>query len=173
VKRWLAAVPAAALAGLAGLGLFQLLNPEKTGFERAARAAPQTDFPTLDGGRLRFAPPPSGKPVIVNLFASWCGPCEAEHPYLTALSARYPGQVYGVLYKDTPENGTAFLSALGNPYTEVALDAGGAGGLDFGLTGVPETFVISAAGEIQLHIAGPLDDASAQKISEALAETPR
>jgi cytochrome c biogenesis protein CcmG/thiol:disulfide interchange protein DsbE len=73
-----------------------------------------------------------------------------------------------VLYKDKTENGEDFLERLGNPFTAVALDPEGKGGLDFGLTGVPETFVISGEGEILLHIGGPLDEDSLQKVSEAL-----
>jgi cytochrome c biogenesis protein CcmG, thiol:disulfide interchange protein DsbE len=168
MKRWLYALPVMALIALGGLALVQLLRPEKAGFENNLRAAPARTFETLDGGTLSFSQPPNSKPVIVNLFASWCGPCAVEHPYLVMLARQHPGQVYGVLYKDTIENGEMFLAELGNPYTRVALDPQGAGGLDFGLTGVPETFVISANGDIILHIAGPLDGPSAQKVSAAL-----
>ena len=84
------------------------------------------------------------------------------------LSQTHPEQLTGILYKDKPENGDAFLDRLGNPFAKIALDPDGKGGLDFGLTGVPETFVISGEGEILLHIAGPLDETSLKKISEAL-----
>lgn len=168
MKRWLAAIPVAALLGFGTLAAVQLMNPEKNTFERVSRLAPDTEFPTLKGSEITFRPPPEGQSVAVNLFASWCAPCEAEHKYIQALSEDRPGQVFGVLYKDTPENGAAFLEELGNPYTKIALDPGGQGGLDFGLTGVPETFVISSEGEIVLHIAGPLDESSVKKVSEAL-----
>lgn len=168
MNRWIFALPVAALILFGLLGAWRMLNPDKGEFVRVSRAAPQFVFDLKDGGTIAFSPPAGGEAVVVNLFASWCAPCEGEHPYLTRLGARYPGQLYGVLYKDTPENGDAFLQRLGNPFTAVALDPDGKGGLDFGLTGVPETFVISGTGNILLHINGPLDEASLQKISEAL-----
>lgn len=168
MNRWIFALPVAALVLFGLLGAWRMLNPSKGDFERISRAAPQFVFALRDGGEVSFAPPPGGQTVAVNLFASWCAPCEAEHPLLLKLGTAHPEQVYGILYKDTPENGDAFLDRLGNPYAVVALDPEGKGGLDFGLTGVPETFVISGEGEIVLHINGPLDEASLQKISEAL-----
>ena len=168
MNRWIFALPVAALVLFGLLGAWRMLNPSKGDFERISRAAPQFVFALRDGGEVSFAPPPGGQTVAVNLFASWCAPCEAEHPLLIRLGTAHPEQVYGILYKDTPENGDAFLDRLGNPYAVVALDPDGKGGLDFGLTGVPETFVISGEGEIVLHINGPLDEASLQKISEAL-----
>jgi len=168
MSRWIFALPVAALVLFGLLGAWRMLNPSKGEFERVSRAAPDFVFELKDGGEISFAPPPGGEPVAVNLFASWCGPCEAEHKYLMALGETHPGQLVGVLYKDKTEKGEAFLERLGNPFTAVALDPEGKGGLDFGLTGVPETFVISGEGEILLHVAGPLDEASLQKVSEAL-----
>lgn len=168
MKRWIFAVPVALLVLLGVLGAVRMLYPAKGEFERISRAAPEFVFALKEGGEISFAPPPSGQTVAVNLFASWCAPCEAEHPMLMKLGAKHPGQLYGILYKDTVENGEDFLARLGNPFATIALDPEGKGGLDFGLTGVPETFVISGEGEVILHIAGPLDEASVQKISEAL-----
>ncbi|WP_341197135.1 redoxin domain-containing protein [Hyphomonas chukchiensis] len=172
MKRWLAAIPVALLVLFAGLALSQLLSPKKGEFERLSRAAPDRPFNTLDGGEIAFAPPPGNETIIVNLFASWCAPCEAEHPQLMALSERFPGRVYGVLYKDTAENGAEFLQRMGNPFARVAEDPDGQGGLDFGLTGVPETFVISSEGEILLHVAGPLGPDDVKEVSGAL-DAPR
>jgi cytochrome c biogenesis protein CcmG, thiol:disulfide interchange protein DsbE len=168
MNRWIFALPVAALVLFGLLGAWRMLNPAKGEFERVSRAAPEFVFALRDGGEISFASPPEGKTVAVNLFASWCAPCEAEHPMLLKLGAEYPEQLYGILYKDKQENGDAFLERLGNPFSTVALDPDGKGGLDFGLTGVPETFVITGDGEIILHINGPLDEASLQKISEAL-----
>jgi len=168
MNRWIFALPVAALVLFGLLGAWRMLDPAKGDFERVSRAAPEFVFALKEGGDISFAPPPTGETAAVNLFASWCAPCEAEHKYLMQLGAAHPGKLYGILYKDTPENGDAFLARLGNPFTAVALDPEGRGGLDFGLTGVPETFVISGEGEIILHIAGPLDEASLQKVSEAL-----
>ncbi len=168
MNRWIFALPVAALILFGLLGAWRMLDPAKGAFERVSRAAPEIVFALKDGGELSFAPPPGGETVAVNLFASWCAPCEAEHPLLLELGRRHPGQLYGILYKDKTPDGEAFLERLGNPYTAVALDPEGRGGLDFGLTGVPETFVISGEGEVILHIDGPLNETSLQKISEAL-----
>ncbi len=168
MNRWIFALPVAALVLFGMLGAWRMLNPDKGAFERVSRAAPEFVFELKEGGEISFAPPANGQAVAVNLFASWCAPCEAEHKYLMALAETHPDQLVGVLYKDKPENGAAFLERLGNPFTTVALDPDGRGGLDFGLTGVPETFVISGEGDILLHVAGPIDETSLQKISEAL-----
>ncbi len=168
MNRWIFVLPVAVLLLFGLLGAWRMLNPAKGAFERVSRAAPEFVFELKDGGEISFAPPADGQPVAVNLFASWCAPCEAEHKYLMALSETHPDQLVGVLYKDKVENGERFLARLGNPFTAVALDPDGRGGLDFGLTGVPETFVISGEGDILLHIAGPIDETSLQKISEAL-----
>ncbi len=169
MKRWLAVIPVALLVLFAGLALSQLLSPKKGDFERVSRAAPDRQFTTLDGGDMTFAPPPGEETIVVNLFASWCAPCEAEHPQLMTLSERFPGRVYGVLYKDTPDKGAEFLERMGNPFARVAVDPDGQGGLDFGLTGVPETFVISSNGEILLHVAGPLGPDDVKEVSGALS----
>tara|TARA_R110002020_G_scaffold83397_1_gene206712 strand:+ start:124790 stop:125311 length:522 start_codon:yes stop_codon:yes gene_type:complete len=168
MKRWLAAIPVALLVLFAGLALSQLLSPKKGEFERVSRAAPDRPFDTLDDGTISFSPSPGNETVVVNLFASWCAPCEAEHPQLMALSEEFPGRVYGVLYKDTAAKGAEFLERMGNPFARVALDPDGQGGLDFGLTGVPETFVISSDGEILLHVAGPLGTDDVKEVSGAL-----
>lgn len=168
MTRWIFALPVALLVLLGVLGAWRMLYPAKGDFERVTRAAPEFVFELKEGGEISFAPPPGGETVAVNLFASWCAPCEAEHPMLMKLGAAHPGKLYGILYKDKPENGDEFLARLGNPFTTIALDPEGKGGLDFGLTGVPETFVISGEGEVVLHISGPLDEASLQKVSEAL-----
>ena len=172
MKRWLAIVPVGVLAVFGAIAAGQLNNPEKGDFERSLRSAPGTVFPAVGSGTLTFAPSPTGGTIAVNLFASWCAPCEAEHKYIAELSDAYPGQVFGVLYKDKLEDGLAFLDRLGNPYSRIALDPDGQGGLDFGLTGVPETFVISANGEIIDHVQGPLDPETVKKIGEALKSAP-
>jgi len=136
------------------------------------RPAPVRSFETLIGPELEydFSQIANDRPIAVNLFASWCGPCAVEHPLLLNLEQAYPDQVYGLLYKDTPEKGRAFLQRLGNPYTAVAMDPSGQGGLDFGLTGVPETFVISPKGKILLHVRGPLDADTLQEVSDLLTK---
>jgi len=170
MKRWQAIVPLAALLGLGILGVVQLMRPPDESFvAKADRAAPATEFPLLDddAARISFAPPPGDGPVMVNLFASWCAPCRAEHPEITALAEARPGQVYGLAYKDAPEATRGFLAELGNPFEAIGLDPSGQGGLDFGLTGVPETFVISPEGKIIMHVRGPLDARRREEVSAA------
>lgn len=159
MTRWMAAVPLVVLLGLGGIGLVQLFDGSKPAFERVSRAAPEGAFMLLDGGErmTNFAALAEEGPIVVNLWASWCGPCRVEHPMLMALSERYGPSVHGVLFDDTPENGRAFLAELGDPFSTVALDQDGQLALDFGHTGVPETFVIQPGGEISLHIRGPLE----------------
>lgn len=95
-----------------------------------------------------------GKIYAVNFFASWCVPCRAEHEVIKDLAAILP--VVGIAYRDQPAATQKFLTELGNHYTLMAADATGRNALDWGLTGVPETYVIDAAGVIRFHLSGPL-----------------
>ena len=92
---------------------------------------------------------------LVNFWASWCAPCRAEHPLLSELAAEGV-PVLGINYKDEPDKALAFLGELGDPFARVGADASGRTGLDWGLYGVPETFVVDEAGTILLRHAGPL-----------------
>jgi len=173
MTRWLAILPFLALLGFAGVGIINLLREEKpTTALSDGRPAPVRSFETLIGPELDydFSKIAGDKTIAVNLFASWCAPCAVEHPLLLELETAHPQQVYGLLYKDTPDKGRAFLKRLGNPYTAVAMDPTGQGGLDFGLTGVPETFVINPEGKILLHVRGPLDTDTLQEVSDLLIE---
>lgn len=92
---------------------------------------------------------------LVNFWASWCGPCRVEHPILDDLAAEgIP--VIGVNYKDAPEQALGFLADLGDPYTKIGADSSGRTGLDWGIYGVPETFVIGPDGKVLLRHPGPL-----------------
>lgn len=106
-------------------------------------AAPFTDE-TLRGGGVK----------LVNYWASWCAPCRAEHPMLEALAAEgIP--IYGINYKDNPDNALAFLAELGDPYAAMGADEGRTA-LDWGLYGVPETYVLDGEGRVVLRFAGPI-----------------
>lgn len=173
MTRWLAILPLLALCGLAVVGISNLTRAEKpTSALSDGRAAPERSFDTLIGPQLKydFSDTAGDKAIAVNLFASWCGPCIVEHPLLLELEKTHPDQIYGLLYKDTPDNGRAFLERLGNPFSAVAMDPNGQGGLDFGLTGVPETFVINPKGRILLHVRGPLDTDTLQEVSVLLGQ---
>jgi cytochrome c biogenesis protein CcmG/thiol:disulfide interchange protein DsbE len=92
---------------------------------------------------------------LVNFWASWCAPCRAEHPVLKAL-AEEGIRINGINYKDEPGKALGFLAELGNPYVALGADASGRMGLNWGLYGVPETFVIDGEGKVVLRYAGPI-----------------
>jgi cytochrome c biogenesis protein CcmG/thiol:disulfide interchange protein DsbE len=96
-----------------------------------------------------------GRVKIVNFWASWCAPCRAEHPNLKAL-AEEGLPIFGVNYKDAPTDALGFLADLGNPFVRLGADASGRMGIDWGLYGVPESFVISGDGTVILRFPGPL-----------------
>jgi cytochrome c biogenesis protein CcmG, thiol:disulfide interchange protein DsbE len=104
-----------------------------------------------------------GKVVIVNFFASWCLPCRAEHPLLSELAKHPNVMLYGILYKDEPAAATDWLNELGNPYSAIGVDAKGRTGIDFGISGVPESFIIDRAGHIRFRQWGPLDQPAIDK----------
>lgn len=175
MNRWLAILPLLALLGLGGIGIINLLREEKPSASAALaaeRPAPSRDFETLIGPETEynFNTMPKARPIAVNLFASWCAPCRLEHPLLLELETAHPDQMFGILYSDSADNGRAFLDQLGNPFKIVVLDPDGEGGLDFGLTGVPETFVIGTDGNILLHVRGPLGPDTVTEISALLSK---
>ena len=95
---------------------------------------------------------------IINFWASWCLPCEVEHPILMGLSKRSDFIIIGVNYKDTEKGSVEFLNAKGNPYDLIVIDDEGMMGIEMGLTGVPETFVVNEEGKIIYRIVGPIND---------------
>jgi cytochrome c biogenesis protein CcmG/thiol:disulfide interchange protein DsbE len=156
--RLLAFAPLIALAALVLIGALLLVRGQtrehfSTG--EAMRAAPVYSLERLGGGAPLSNTDLSGRAHLVNLFASWCTPCRAEHPQLMALRARGV-EIVGVAYKDRPAATAAFLNELGNPFSAVGLDPNGRFALELGTTGVPETFVISADGRILAIYRGPL-----------------
>jgi cytochrome c biogenesis protein CcmG/thiol:disulfide interchange protein DsbE len=101
----------------------------------------------------------AGQVVLINFFASWCVPCRTEHPLLMQLSAHLKAPLYGIDYKDKPEDAARFLRELGDPYGRIGADRDGRVGIDFGVYGVPETYVIDKAGRVRLRHVGPLTPA--------------
>lgn len=97
-----------------------------------------------------------GKVQVVNFFASWCVPCRAEHPQITSL-AEMGVAVHGVAYKDQPHASKQFLQQLGDPYTQIGLDLKGRAGIEWGVYGIPETYVIDRNGVIRYKQVGPID----------------
>jgi cytochrome c biogenesis protein CcmG/thiol:disulfide interchange protein DsbE len=104
-----------------------------------------------------------GQVSVVNVFASWCVPCRDEHPVLLELLKRTGVQLIGINQKDAPENARAFLAELGNPYAAVGADKDGRLSIDWGVYGVPETFVVNAAGVITYKHIGPMSLESLEK----------
>jgi cytochrome c biogenesis protein CcmG/thiol:disulfide interchange protein DsbE len=132
--------------------------------------APTTDLPPL-GSLPHFtdAQLREGGVKLVNFWASWCGPCRVEHPNLTALAGEGI-TIYGINYKDEEAKALGFLNDLGNPYTALAVDSGRTA-LDWGLYGVPETYVLDGEGKVVLRFAGPITQAVIEsKIRPAIAE---
>ena len=102
--------------------------------------------PKIDG--VTFG---DGKPVLVNYFASWCTPCLAEHPLITRLKEREGVAIVGIAWKNKPDEARAWLQRLGNPYKQLLFDQDGKIALDWGLSGVPETYLVDGDGIVRLH----------------------
>jgi cytochrome c biogenesis protein CcmG/thiol:disulfide interchange protein DsbE len=169
MRRWLAIVPLLALAALAVLFTLRLKDGGDSHYTPTAlvgKPMPDEALPPLAGGPPTPLKGEVRPATLVNFFASWCAPCEIEAPQLNALKARGV-RIVGVAYKDKPENTKAMLARLGDPFTETLVDADGRAGLEFGVSGVPETFLVGPDGRILAKHTGPLTPDTA----EALLET--
>ena len=118
-----------------------------------------------------------GRVTLVNFFASWCAPCREEHPELLSLG-RHPGVMLdGIAYKDKPEDSSRFLERLGNPFRRIGIDRNGTTAIDFGVYGVPETYVVDGTGRIRYRHVGPLTAEDVKRevlpLIEQLAGSPR
>ncbi|MDX2482785.1 MAG: DsbE family thiol:disulfide interchange protein [Pseudodonghicola sp.] len=145
----------AGFVALAAVGMFRE-DPEALPSALIGQQAPAvqlTGFPGREG--FDDADLRDGKIKLVNFWASWCAPCRVEHPNLTALAAEGIS-ILGVNYKDKSENGKKFLSDLGDPYAAIGSDAQGRMALNWGVYGVPETYVIDGEGTILMRFAGPV-----------------
>lgn len=175
-------LPLMIFLGLASVFLSQLLSGNDTTQIPSAligQPAPATQLPPLEGTGLPGLEPAqfAGKVTVLNVFASWCAPCREEHPVLVELSKDDRYVMAGLNYKDKPENARRFLGDLGNPYAAIGVDEAGRTAIDWGVYGVPETFVIGKDGKIAYKHVGPVTPESARKllvpeIEKALA-TPR
>ena len=155
---WLAALPLLVFAGMSGLflgGMFRE-DPDALPSTFIGQTAPPIALTPL-GGQDPFTTEmlADGKVKLVNYWASWCAPCRVEHPQLVAL-AEVGVPVYGINYKDDAEKALGFLAELGDPYTGIGADRNGRVALDWGVYGVPETFVVDGDGNVVLRFAGPV-----------------
>ena len=153
-----------ALAGYFALALRSDRDPHELPSALLDKEAPRFSLSGLNGpGIARDAL--KGGPVLINFFASWCVPCRIEHPLLMRLSERDHVPLYGIDYKDQPEDAAKLLARFGDPYRSVGLDRDGRVGLDFGVYGVPETYVLDGTGHIRKRFVGPL---TAQQVEKEL-----
>ena len=165
MKRWLAFSPLIVLAALAVLfaGYALKRDPRVQPQALVGKPMPALSLPDLDSGRDVPLRPAGDGPILVNFFASWCAPCEVEHPQLMALKAQGVS-VVGIAYKDAPANTQAFLTRLGDPFSAKLIDRDGRAGLEFGVTGVPETYLVGADGVILAKHTGPLTPDAAEDL---------
>jgi cytochrome c biogenesis protein CcmG, thiol:disulfide interchange protein DsbE len=164
-RRWLVALPLIVFLALAGLFLLRLHggDPSKIPSALIGRPAPQTALPALEGlvrnGTQVSGLDPSvfrGKVSVVNVWASWCVPCHDEAPLLTALGQDKRLQLVGINYKDSADNARRFLGRYGNPFGIVGVDGNGRAAIEWGVYGVPETFVVGREGTILYKMVGPV-----------------
>ena len=165
MKRWLAFAPLAVLIALAALfaGFALKRDPHVQPHALVGKPMPALSLPELADGRPAPIRAAADGPILVNFFASWCAPCEIEHPQLMALKAQGV-KVVGIAYKDEPARTQAFLAELGDPFAVKLMDRDGRAGIEFGVTGVPETFLVGADGVILAKHSGPLTDADVQEM---------
>jgi cytochrome c biogenesis protein CcmG/thiol:disulfide interchange protein DsbE len=174
VSRAFAIIPLVALVALVVVSVFLLTREgERNTISQGliGRPAPTFALTRLEGGELLTSDAMRGRPYVINMFASWCTPCRAEHPQLMALQASGV-EIVGVAYKDRPEASARFLNDLGNPFSAVAMDPEGRFGLELGLVGVPETFVIGADGTIRAVYRGPLTGEAIEETIRPALEAP-
>ncbi len=131
------------------------------------RTAPQLDMAPLEGAVMNGAPMPAlttaaiaGKLTLVNVWASWCIPCRQEHSIIMGLSKDERINVVGINYKDKNDNALGFLSELGNPFAAIGVDPKGVAAIDWGVYGIPESYLVGADGKILYKRVGPFDENS-------------
>ena len=164
-RPWLFALPLVGFLALAALLLLRLYgdDPSKIPSALIGRPAPPTALPPLEGLVNNGVPVPGldpalfkGKVSVVNVWASWCVPCHDEAPLLTELARDKRLLMVGIDYKDTPDNARRFLGRYGNPFSIVGVDGNGRAAIEWGVYGVPETFIVGREGTIVYKMVGPV-----------------
>jgi cytochrome c biogenesis protein CcmG/thiol:disulfide interchange protein DsbE len=183
VRRLLIALPLLLFIGLVVAFVFRLGNDDPSRLPSAliGRPAPATALPPLDGLKVGGAAVPgltaaalSGHVSVVNVWASWCVPCHDEAPLLDALHADKRFRIIGINYKDVADNARRFLGRYGNPFDAVGVDANGRAAIEWGVYGVPETFIVGRDGKIAFKLVGPIttdnvDSVLKREIEKALS----
>ena len=179
----LLAAPLIFFGALAAVFYFQLVSGKDTSELPSAligKPVPAFDLQPLEGFSEQGKPVPglksadlTGKISLVNIFASWCAPCRAEHPVLMKLAENKELTIVGINYKDEAENARRFLGVLGNPYSRVGVDPKGRTAIEWGFYGIPETLLVGPDGIVRHKIVGPIDPEKFRdlkaKIQEMLA----
>jgi len=159
-RRWLFILPALVTFALFAVFYVGLsLDPRKIESPLIDRAAPEFSLPGLspsDPG-LSTADLATGDVLVLNFFASWCVPCRVEHPLLTRIARDEGVTVHGIAWKNEAADAKQWLDALGNPFTQIGLDLENKAGIEWGVYGVPETYILDATGRIRHKHVGPLN----------------
>jgi cytochrome c biogenesis protein CcmG, thiol:disulfide interchange protein DsbE len=179
-RRWIVLLPLVVFVLLAALFLFRLGSgdPSKLPSALIGRPVPDTPLPAVEGLVRDGVPVPGitqadfkGAVSLVNVWASWCVPCHDEAPLLTKLAEDKRIRILGINYKDQPENARRFIGRYGNPFAAVGADANGRASIDWGVYGVPETFLIDRDGRIADKRRGPVtEEWLAQNLTPLLNE---
>ncbi len=167
-RRILVMAPVFIFAILSLFLLFRLYGSDPSIIPSALinKPVPEFEMPPLEGVMADDAPLPGlsasdlkqGKVSLVNVWASWCGPCRLEHPFITRLSQDDRINLFGVNYKDQAGNARQFLGELGNPYAAIGVDFKGRASIDWGVYGIPETFIVTGDGRIAYKHVGPINE---------------
>jgi cytochrome c biogenesis protein CcmG/thiol:disulfide interchange protein DsbE len=172
-RRLIVFVPLVLFLALAGLFFFRLGtgDPSRIPSALIGRPVPVTELPPVPGLLQDGKPVPGltpatfkGNVIVLNVWASWCVPCRDEAPLLLKLSEDKRFQVLGINYKDQPENARRFLGRYGNPFAAVGADTNGRGSIEWGVYGVPETFIIGRDGRIAYKLIGPITPENLERV---------
>ena len=169
MRRWIGFAPLVVLLALGALfaGYALKHDPRVQPHALVGKPVPALSLPDLDSGAMIAVRDTPAGPRLINFYASWCAPCRVEAPQLMALKARGVTLV-GISYKDDPARTQAFLAELGDPFAVKLVDRTGRAGIEFGVTGVPETFLVGADGVILAKHSGPLTDADVETMLNKL-----
>lgn len=174
MKRLLAFLPLVVLAVLAVLFIGWSLkrDPQFKPDALVGKPLPAAMVTPLGGGQPAPLSAVARGPALVNVFASWCAPCRTENAELLRLEAQGV-RIVGLAWKDKPDNTRAFLAELGDPFVTVVADEAGLSGVELGISGVPETFAVDAAGKVVAKHSGPLLPGDAERLLQALEKSSR